>query len=123
MKKHFAVIAIAVITSVAAFGQEKKNETYKFLNANEVQNVGKHKTALSTANMTKFRYKDQRNIIVFKSGLKVELFSANELTANGYTVDERRLLTAEPINIGMYTLSISADGKTIMQKFTKSKIK
>ena len=123
MKKGIILIAIALIPTIGLFAQEKKNETYKFLNANEVSNVSKYKTALSTANMTKFRYKDQRNVITFESGLKVELFSANELVANGYSVDERRLLTSEPINLGMYTLSLSADGKTILQNFKKSKIK
>ena len=116
-------MAIVLVSTITLFAQEKKNETYKFLNANKVSNVGKYKTALSTANMTKFRYENKRNTIEFENGLKVELFSANELISNGYTVDERRLLTSKPINLGMYTFTLSADNKTILQNFKKSKIK
>ena len=122
MKKLLLLLAIS-LSLTSLFAQEKENETYVLLNATEIQNVEDYKIALSLADMTRFRFEGKRNVIEFENGLKVELFSANELTSNGITVDKSRILTTEPLHTEFYTFDLSADGKTILQKFTKTKIK
>lgn len=124
MKKSLTfIVAVLILNITFLFAQEKENDTYVFLNATATHNVEQYVIAFSTADMTKFRFEDKRNVIEFENGLKVELFSANELIQKGYEVDNRKLLTSAPLYAEFYTFDLSADGKTILQKFTKTKIK
>ena len=120
--KQFLVIVKLFFTAIS-FGQETNNETYHFVNVNAVNNVNDYVVALSTANMTIFRYANKSSIIEFEGGLKVELLSANHLISIGKVVDMSKVLTAEPKNKGHYVFDLSSDKKTIMQKFTQTKLK
>ena len=120
-KKQFLVIVMLFFTAIS-FGQETNNETYRFVNANAANNVNDYIVAFSTADMTTFRYKDKSNTIEFENGLKVELYSANHLVSIGKIVDMSKILQVAPTNTWRYTFGLSANKKTIMQKFiTKSK--
>lgn len=123
MKKYITALLVFILFTTSMVGQEKKNDTYKFLNAKEINGSSKYVEAFKTADMTKFRFQNKRNTIIFENGLKVELFSADELTQKGYQVDSRKLLISEPTHKAFYTFALSPDGKTILQKFTKTKIK
>ena len=124
MKKRFTHLML-LFTMVASlsYGQEEKGITYQIVNPEVAGDVNTYIEAFSTADMTKFRYKNKSTTIEFESGLKIELFSANQLINNGVVVDLNRILTSEPKNSGHYVFGLSADGKTIMQMFTKTKLK
>lgn len=112
-----------LLISSISFGQEVQNKTYRIVNPELVDNTNIYINAFSTADMTIFRYADKSNIIEFESGLKVELFSANKLTSKGIAVDFSKILTTEPSNKGDYVFDISANGKYILQKFTRTEFK
>ena len=124
MKKQitFLVLFITLISSLS-YGQEENGKTYQLINPEIIENANSYIMALSTADMTKFRFLDKSTIIEFKSGLKVELFSANRLIDSGVSIDMLRILTSEPVNKGQYVFDLSSDGKYLMQMFTKTKIK
>jgi hypothetical protein len=102
---------------------EKIDKTYRYVNPEIVNNLQDYDTALSTANMTKFRFANKSTIIEFQSGLKVELFSAKKLVSNGVSVDMSKVLTSEPLNKGLYIFGLSANKKHLLQLFTKTKLK
>jgi len=119
MKKHFTLFTLLLVfCSILTYGQEEHGKTYQIINSEVVSNTNTYIEAFSTADMTKFRYADKSNIIEFKSGLKVELFSTNKLTSKGVDVDMSKILTTGSSNNGDYTFEVSADGKYILQKFT-----
>lgn len=120
--KQFLVIVMLFFTAIS-FGQETNNETYRFVNSNTVNNVNDYVVALSTADMTIFRYANKSSTIEFESGLKVELYSANHIVSIGKVVDISKVLTSDPINKGYYIFGLSSDKKTIIQKFTNTKLK
>ena len=121
MKK--LLLLFLLFSSLCSFGQEVKDKTYRFINPEIVSNIADYEEAFSTADMTIFRYANKSNIIEFKSSLKVELFSANKLNAEGVEVDTTKILNGEPVNKGHYVFDLSANGKYIMQLFTKTKLK
>lgn len=124
MQKHFTFLTLLfVLCSILSYGQEEQDQTYKFINPEVVNNTNTYIEAFSTADMTKFRYADKSNIIEFESGLKVELFSASNLTSKGVNVDTSKILTIEPLNKDEYVFNISENGKYILQRFTKTALK
>jgi hypothetical protein len=106
-----------------SYGQEENGKTYIFKNPELVSNISSYKKALSTADMTSYRFLNKSSILEFKSGLIVELFSANVLMKSGLKIDKSRVLKSSTNNDGYYFFDISSDGKYIMQIFTKTKIK
>lgn len=124
MKKTITFFTMVLLLfSSIIYGQERKDQTYRFVNPEIVNNLQDYETAFSTADMTKFRFSNKLNVIKFNNGLEVELFSANQLVANGVTVDSSKLLTSDPLNKGYYVFGLSANKKYIMQLFTKTKLK
>lgn len=124
MKKRFTFLTLFfMIVTAFSYGQEEINNTYRFVNPEMVGDTDNYVNAFSTANMTKFRYANKSNIIEFESGLKVELFSANKLISKGVSVDTSKILTATPLNEDEYVFDISANGKYILQRFTKIALK
>jgi hypothetical protein len=121
--KNIILYSLFLFTFIFSYGQEENGKTYKFLNPEVVNNVSRYNKALSTADMTNFRYLDKSSIFEFKGGLLVELFSANTLVKSGIDVDKSRILKSKPNNIGQYIFDISLDGKYVTQLFTKTKIK
>jgi hypothetical protein len=124
MKKTITFFTVVfLLFSSIIYGQEKKDKTYRYVNPEIVNNLQDYETAFSTADMTKFRFSDKSNVIKFKNGLEVELFSANKLAANGVSVDTAKLLTKEPTNTDDYIFIISDDKKYILQKYIVNKFK
>ena len=78
----FLVLFITLISSLS-YGQEENGKTYQLINPEIIENANSYIMALSTADMTKFRFLDKSTIIEFKSGLKVD-FNEN----NAYDVYE-----------------------------------
>ena len=117
------VIILFLLIGPVAFAQETKGQTYEFINAEKINDIDDYEKALSTANMSKFRYLNKSNIIMFENGLKVKLFSGKKLIANGHSFEKTKLLTTEPSNKDYYIFGISQDKKYIMQKFTYTKLK
>ena len=124
MKKTITFFTVVfLLFSSIIYGQEKKDETYRYVNPEIVNNLQDYETAFSTADMTKFRFSNKSNVITFKNGLEVELFSANQLVANGVSVDTTKLLVKEPTNRDDYLFDISEDKKYILQKYAVNKYK
>jgi hypothetical protein len=124
MKKTITFFTVVLLLfSSIIYGQEKKDETYRYVNPEIVNNLQDYETAFSTADMTKFRFSNKSNVITFRNGLKVELFSANQLVANGVTVDSSKLMVKEPTNRDDYLFDISEDKKYILQKYAVNKYK
>lgn len=124
MKKTITFFTMVLLLfSSIIYGQEKKDETYRYVNPEIVNNLQDYETAFSTADMTKFRFSNKSNVITFRNGLKVELFSANQLVTNGFAVDTSKVLTSDPLNKDYYVFGLSANKKYIMQLFTKTKLK
>jgi hypothetical protein len=67
--------------------REKNDKTYIISDKGSVMDIQPYINALNTSNMQNHRLKNKRNTIVFQSGLKVELFSATELVANGWKIN------------------------------------
>jgi hypothetical protein len=124
MKKTITFFTMVLLLfSSIIYGQERKDQTYRFVNPEIVNNLQDYETAFSTADMTKFRFSNKLNVIKFNNGLEVELFSANQLVANGFAVDTSKVLTSDPLNKDYYVFGLSANKKYIMQLFTKTKLK
>lgn len=83
--KLIAFLFFCLLTSYA-FGQGKPN-TYKVINKGTVADTKPYEDALSAANMDSHRLRDKRAVIIFETGVTVELFSAKELVSLGYNVN------------------------------------
>jgi YbbR domain-containing protein len=90
MKHNYAarIIALLFFCLIAcyAFAQGKPN-TFKITNKGKVSDTKPYEDALNAANMDSHRLRDKRAVITFDTGVTVELFSANELAALGYSVN------------------------------------
>ena len=106
-----------------SFSQEVEKITYKFLNPEIVSNINDYKKAFSTADMSAFRYESKSNIIVFQSGLKVELFSANELKDKNLKLELQNFRSVDQKASNDYYFTLSDNKKFILQKFTRTEFK
>ncbi|WP_146193466.1 hypothetical protein [Flavobacterium sediminis] len=120
MKKKLLLILLFLF-SIMTFSQEVEEVTYRFINPTLVKDISQYRKAFSTADMTKFRYKDKSNFIEFLNGLKVEIFSAEQLIRKGVKVNLDRILVRE-FKEG-YVLKLSDDGNYILQQFTAVEFK
>lgn len=124
MKKSFTYLILSfMMVTALSYGQEAKGITYQIVNPEIVNNLNDYEDAFSTADMTKLRFSNKSNTIEFESGLKVALYSANHIISIGRVVNMGKVLTSEPKNKGYYIFGLSSDKKTIIQKFTKTKLK
>ena len=73
--------------------------------------------------MSSFRFEEKSNIIEFDNGLKVEIFSAQKLTIQGFKVDFSKLISSDKFKDNDYIFLISDDGKYILRRFTKTEFK
>ena len=67
--------------------RELKDKTYIITDNGSVTNVQPYIDAMNNSNMMNHRLKNKRNTIIFEKGLKVELFSADEIYANGWNIN------------------------------------
>jgi len=86
MKKMLFNTAILLflisLSSFVNYDEIKIQNTYKIIQEDSKYQLEFCKKALNEANWCGFRYKDKRNVIQFETGLKVELFSQNEIGEN-----------------------------------------
>lgn len=96
--------------------------SYHYLNPTSVQDLVPYTTALSKADLDRYRYIDERNVLVFDTGLQVELLSANEMKALNMPVRIERVRTEKPaFNTGS-VFKLTAEGG-IAEVMTKTKVK
>ena len=67
--------------------RELKDKTYIIVDNGSVTNIQPYIDAMNNSNMFNHRLKNKRYTIIFKTGLKVELFSANECKSNGLAIN------------------------------------
>lgn len=65
--------------------KEKLNITYSIQNIESVKNSAAYVDAMNSANFNYHRLKSERNILEFEGGVKIVLFSAEEVLGNGVT--------------------------------------
>lgn len=65
--------------------KELYDKTYSIVENGNVTNIQPYIDALNTANLNNHRLKSERNTIGFEEGVKVVIFSAEEVLANGIT--------------------------------------
>jgi hypothetical protein len=87
MKTNFSLVLFFLLITLVIRAQEKQGETFRITDNGSVLNVQSYVDALSAANMKNHRLKNKRYTIIFNTGVKVELFSAAELIANGRKID------------------------------------
>jgi len=82
-------ILLLVFTAffVNAKAQEQNNVSYKIIDNGSVKDIQPYIDALNTANFKYHRLRNKRTTIIFDTGVKVELFSANELIAAGKKIN------------------------------------
>lgn len=93
MKKIQTFILTVILMSFSQYLSAQENnaakefnaQTYIIIENGNVTNIQPYIDALNTANLNNHRLKSERNTIVFEEGVKVELFSAEEVLANGIT--------------------------------------
>ena len=66
--------------------RELKDKTYLIVDNGSVMNIQPYIDAMNNSNMMNHRLKDKHYTITFQTGVKVELFSAKEIIANGWKV-------------------------------------
>lgn len=87
MKSLSLFISFLFFFTISLKGQEQNNVTYRIVDNGSVKDVQPYINALNSANMQNHRLRTKRNIISFESGVKAELFSAQELQRAGRTID------------------------------------
>jgi len=60
---------------------------FVIINDGAVNNISAYENALNRNNLDKYRHIDQRAVMIFKSGVEVELLSATEVLELGLSVD------------------------------------
>lgn len=121
MKK--LLLLLTLLFCLFSFSQEVEKISYKFLNPEAVTNISDYKLAFSTADMSVFRYESKNNIIVFQSGLKVELFSVNDLKNKNIKLNLQNFKADDKKSSDDYYFTLSTNKKFILQKFTKTEFK
>ena len=78
------IIAIGtILLSSSLFAQGK---SYIITEKAHVSDINIYITAIEKANWDKYRLVDERRVITFKKGVKIELLSANEMTEKGLEI-------------------------------------
>ena len=86
--KKILFLIVSFLYSFLSFSQqdsfrEMLNVTYSIENGRDISDENAYINALNTANMNNHRLRSSRNTIQFETGVKVILFSAEEVFANG----------------------------------------
>jgi|GEM_PF-3824974 len=80
IKSFFTII---LLFSFASFGQEKLDDTYKIIANPTNENLDSYISAMNNSNFECFRFETTNRILVFKSGVTVELLSYKQVTESG----------------------------------------
>lgn len=68
-------------------GTEIKGQTYIITDNSNVKDIQSYIDALDSSVMNNHRLKNKRNTVIFKTGVKVELFSALEISKLGFPIN------------------------------------
>ena len=98
------------------------SKSYIWVNPQIVNDISIYDKAISTADMDKYRYFDQRNTLHFENGMDLILLSANELTALGISFNKDHVRTAVPSFDSHSVFKLTPDG-ILLEIMTRSKIK
>jgi len=84
--RKLILLTMFMIVSLLSYSQTK---TFTVIDNGSVPtaDVIKYETAISEANMESYRNKTTRDTLVFETGLKVVLYSSQELYLSGYNID------------------------------------
>jgi hypothetical protein len=96
--------------------------SYRFVNPTMVADTQPYANALNRSDLDRYRYLDERNVLVFDTGLHVELLSANELLAQGLPVNMNRVRTEKPVFDTGSVFKLSPQGG-LVEIMTKTKVK
>jgi hypothetical protein len=81
--KKIILFSLLILTSLTFLSfnslDKQATSTFKLLNTDAKFSIEFCQNAISEANWCGFRYKTKRNLIQFDTGLKVELFSQDEI--------------------------------------------
>lgn len=67
--------------------KEAKGQTYIIIDKGSVTDIQPYIDALNNSDMSNHRLLNKRYIVVFKTGVKVELFSASEISKSGRLIN------------------------------------
>lgn len=67
--------------------KEAKGQTYIIIDKGSVKDIQPYIDALNNSDMGNHRLLNKRYIVVFKTGVKVELFSASEISKSGLFIN------------------------------------
>ena len=81
MKSKIKILLLfaGILLSFSIKAQEINGKTYTIISNGSVTNIQPYIDALNKADMRYQRLKNSKNIIEFRTGVKVELFSATEI--------------------------------------------
>jgi hypothetical protein len=117
MKKFLLLFLLPIISM--SFTNLK---SWRYQNPESVQNISAYDAALAQCDLDRYRYVDQKNVLKFESGLRVELLSANECIAQGIAVKMDRVRTTAPEFDTKPIFRLTEDGK-VVEMLTRNKHK
>lgn len=87
--KSFALFSFLLIGFFASAQDRKevKEQTYAIIDNGGITNIQPYIDALNNSDMRNHRLQNKRYTIVFEKGVKVELFSAAEISKNGIQIN------------------------------------
>lgn len=87
--KAFALFSFLLIGFFASAQERKevKEQTYAIIDNGGITNIQPYIDALNNSDMRNHRLQNKRYTIVFEKGVKVELFSAAEISKNGIQIN------------------------------------
>lgn len=87
--KGFTLFSFLLIGFFATAQERKevKEQTYTIIDNGGVTNIQPYIDALNNSDMRNHRLQTKRYTIVFEKGVKVELFSATEISKNGIQIN------------------------------------
>ena len=107
------IIAIGtILLSSSLFAQGK---SYIITEKAHVGDINIYITAIEKANWDKYRLVDERRVITFKKGVKIELLSANEMTEKGIEINLSKVMKQSPKGIYQPIFVLNNNGFIIEQ--------
>jgi hypothetical protein len=101
--------------------KELKDKTYMIIDNGSVIDVQPYVNALNTANFNHHRLKSKRNTIMFEEGVKIELFSAEEVLANGISLNTNNFRNELSQSLDKITFQLGVDNFIIEKHVATTK--
>lgn len=117
----FSLALIGILFSFSIKAQEIQGKTYEITDKGSVSDIQPYIDALNKADMRYHRLKNSRNTIIFKTGVKVELFSATEINANVHPLVLSDYPESFDVNRDVPTFSLGANNYILEAHNVKSK--